>query len=116
MALRKKREQCVPHRDPVEGPDYIEADVQALRAVWNGHATADQQKRAIEWLIAAYGTYDLSFRRGGAEADRDSTFAEGRRHAGMILVHMLKYAESKTSADKIAVRLLGEQDGRERTE
>ena len=111
--LRKKENQRLPHYDPVAAPDYVEADVQALRAVWRGHATSAQQQRAIEWLITAYGTYDLSFRRGAAEADRDSTFAEGRRHAGMILVHMLKYAKSKTDPDKIAIRQIGEEYGKE---
>ena len=110
MALRKKESQRVPHRDPVEAPDWVEADVQALRAVWRGHATSDQQKRAMEWMINAFGTYDLSFRRGGPDADRDTIFAEGRRHAGMILVHMLKYAESKTSLDKIATRFIGDNE------
>jgi len=104
--LRRKKEQCVPHKNPIEKPDYVEADVQALRAVHRGMATPEQQKRAIEWMITAFGTYDTSFR---PDSSRLTDFAEGRRHAGQILVWMLKFAKSKTDPDKISTRHLGEE-------
>ena len=116
MPLVKKENQRVPKRDPLEKPDYTEADVQALRAVFNGVATPDQQRRSIDWLLAAFGTYDTSYRRGGSDADRDTIFAEGRRHAGTILLHMLKYAETSTDPDKIAMRLMEIEDGKEQAE
>lgn len=109
--LRQREEHIQYYEDPREKPDYIEADVQALRAVNGGHATPEQQTRAMRWMISAFGTYDTSFRRGGPEADRDTNFAEGRRHAGQILVYMLKYAPAKTNRDKIAVRVFGESGG-----
>ncbi len=104
--LRKKENQIIPHQDPLEKPDYVEADVQAIRAVNEGRATPEQQKRMCHWLIRSYGTYDTSYR---PQSERDTIFAEGRRYAGMILVWMIKYAPSKTSSDKISVRLIGEQ-------
>ena len=105
MAQRKRQKDFVLYEDPLKRPDYTEADVQALRAVSRGHATPEQQTRAIDWLIHAFGTYDTSFRRGGTEADRDTIFAEGRRHAGQILVWMLKYAPAKTSYEDISARV-----------
>ncbi len=107
--LRKKENQTQFYLDPLARPDYVEADVQALRACQAGVATSDQQRRVIDWCIRSCGTYDTSYRRGGTEADRDTIFAEGKRWFGMVLVWMLKYAPSKTSPDKISVRLLGEQ-------
>ena len=114
--LRKKENQRVPHRDPLSPPDYVEADVQALRAVWNGVATPDQQRRTIDWLLSAFGTYDTSYRRGGSDADRDTIFAEGRRHVGLVILNMLKYAETSTDPDKISMRLLEIEDGKEQAE
>ena len=104
--LRKKENQIIPYEDPLEKPDYVEADVQAIRAVHERRATPEQQKRAFDWLIQAYGTYDTSYR---PDSERNTIFAEGRRQAGMILVWMIKYAPSKTEPDKIAIRQLGEQ-------
>lgn len=102
MSLKKTEAECLPHKDPIERPDYVEADAQALRAVWRGDATPDQQKRAIDWLLQAFGTYDLSFR---SESSRLTDFAEGRRSAGLILLYMLKYAPTRTDPDKISTRL-----------
>lgn len=100
--LRRKPEELLPKPDPVARPDYTEADVQALRAVARGTATADQQRRAIRWLIEqACGTYDLSFR---PESERLTDFAEGKRWVGMTIVWMLQTAPTKTDRDKIAVR------------
>lgn len=101
--LRKNGSQLLPNPDPIVKPDYTEADVQSLRAVARGTATPEQQKRAIRWLVSAYGTYDLSFRK---DSERLSVFAEGRRYAGMILVWMLQAAPTKTDPDKISVREL----------
>lgn len=106
MSLREKREQCLPRKNPLERPDYIEAEVQALRAVWEGRASERQQRMAMEWLITAFGTHDTSFRPGDQYL---SAFAEGRRHAGTTIVYMLKEAPTRTDPDKIAVRSAGEQ-------
>ncbi len=100
--LRKKETQRVPHKDPLVPPDYVEADVQAVRAVFRGTATPDQQRRAMEWIINFNCcTFDLSYRPGGGDL---TAFAEGRRQAGLNLVWMLQYAPSKTDSDKISVR------------
>ncbi len=106
--LRPSDDPLVPNPDPLKRPDYHEADVQAIRALYRGEASAAQQRRALDWMIWAFGTHDTSFRPGSA---RSSDFAEGRRHAGTTLIWMLKSAEARTDPDKIAVRTAGEQDG-----
>lgn len=101
FARKARPKALVPKRNPLEPPDYDEVDVQALRAIARGDATAYQQRRAIEWLVEAFGTYDMSFR---AESPRLTDFAEGRRSAGQTLVWMLLHAPAKTDSDTIAVR------------
>jgi len=62
------------------------ADVIALQALVQGQATELQQKRAIDWIIkVAAGTYEPSY-RDGADGDRNTAFAEGRRFVGLSIV------------------------------
>lgn len=72
-------------------PDYEVADAAAIQALHRGEATADQQRRALKWLIErAAGTYDQSYRPGADEGRRDSDFAEGRRFVGLQTVKLLR--------------------------
>ena len=99
--LKPKISQCVPHKDPLARPDYTEAEVQAVRALYRGEADGRQQKMALEYMLRAFGTHDTSYRPGDAHA---TAFAEGRRHAGTPLVWMLFDAPTRTDPDKIATR------------
>ena len=99
--LQERIEQCLPHEDPHERPDYTEAEVQALKAVMNGQGTPRQQRMLCEWLMRASGKDDMSYR----PLDRDATmFAEGKRFVGCTFVWMLRSAPSRTDPDKIAAR------------
>jgi hypothetical protein len=67
------------------------ADVSAVQALARGDATEEQQKRALDWIInSACGTYEVSYRPGGQEGERDTCFAEGRRFVGSQIVKALK--------------------------
>jgi hypothetical protein len=103
LALREKIEQCLPDKNPLKPPDYIEAEVQAIWACWDGRATDRQQRMVLDWVVRAAGTYDMSFR---PENQYLTAFAEGRRHVGTTLVWMLKSAPTRTDPDKIASREL----------
>jgi hypothetical protein len=105
MALKELIEECRLHKDPLERPDYIEAEIQAVRAVHRGEADARQQRMALDFLLRAYGTHDTSFRPGDAYA---TAFAEGKRFAGTTLVWMLKAAPVRTDPDKTATRKVDE--------
>jgi hypothetical protein len=68
-------------------PPYTLADAHAWRAMVGGTASADQQRRAAQWLIERVcGTYEMSFR---PEGDRETIFAEGRRFVGLQLVKII---------------------------
>lgn len=72
-------------------PDWNETDAHALKALHLGMANDWQQKRALKWIIEnACGTYDMSFRPGGQEGDRDTSFALGRQFVGQQIVKLLK--------------------------
>ena len=108
MTVRASINECLPNPDPCARPDYTEAEVQSLRAVWTGTANNRQQIMAMEYMIRAFGTHDRSFRPGDQHL---TAFAEGRRHAGTTLVWMLKAAPTKTDPDKIAARNVDKEQG-----
>lgn len=67
---------------------YEIADVGAIQALNRGEATPEQQQRALRYIVEiAAGTYDLSYR---PDSERDTAFAEGRRHVGLTLVKLTK--------------------------
>ena len=60
------------------------AEVYAIKALAAGTANADQQKRALDWIIKqAAHAYDLSYR---FDSDRETAFAEGSRWVGLQIV------------------------------
>jgi hypothetical protein len=103
--LRKRIEQCMPHEDPLERPDYTEAEIQALRAVWDGKATPRQQRMTLDFLVRAFGTHDVSFRPSDPHL---TSFAEGKRFAGTTIIWALKHAPTRTDPDRIAARRVGD--------
>ena len=71
---------------------YEPADVYAIKALVSGVANEGQQKRALDWIVNTLcETYGLSFRPGD-NGDRDTVFAEGKRHVGMQIVKLTKIA------------------------
>lgn len=67
-------------------PPWEPADVSAIQALARGDASPDQQKRALDYIINAAGTYDLSYR---PDSERDTAFAEGRRSVGLNIVKLV---------------------------
>jgi hypothetical protein len=78
---------------PVE---YDKADANALQALQRGEADPEQQRRALDWIIhKACMTYDQTFFPGGAEGERYSNFAQGRRFVGTQIIKLLSLALSR---------------------
>jgi len=103
--IRDSITDCLPHKDPLERPDYTEAELQALRALLDGKAEPRQQTIALDYMIRAFGTHDTSYR---PDDPYSTAFAEGKRFAGTTLVWMLKSAPTRTDPDKIATRKVDE--------
>lgn len=94
MALQrpaKSERQALSDHAPWKPPAFEPADAAALQALAKGQATADQQRRALDWIILkAAGTYDFAYRPGGHEGERDTAIALGRQLVGQQIVKLLK--------------------------
>jgi hypothetical protein len=64
---------------------YDEGIVYAFRALFEGKATEDQQKRAIEWLLLNCCHIGQS---SFAPTDRETAFLEGERNVGLQVARM----------------------------
>lgn len=86
---RKPRPEDAPA--PYTPPPWQEADISAMQALQRGEASPEQQQRALNWWInVACATYDMAYRPGGPEGDRDTAFACGRAFPGQQTVKLLK--------------------------
>jgi hypothetical protein len=61
----------------------------ALQAVASGNATADQQQRAMRFIVERIGWAYEDTWCPGADGERNSAFAQGRRRVGTMLVSFL---------------------------
>jgi len=87
---RKPEAQSVLEGAPWKPAPYEIADAAAFQALQRGEASAEQQRRALRWLInECCGTYDLSYRPGGPDGARDTDMAEGKRWVGLQVVKLL---------------------------
>lgn len=69
---------------PHQPAKYHLADLSAVQALAAGKATAEQQKRALRWIVEDVClTYDLGWHPEGAHA---ASFVAGRRFAGLQIV------------------------------
>ena len=68
------------------------ADISAIQALERGDANPDQQKRALAWIINELG---MTYQPTHFPDERNTTFANGRRYVGLILVECLKINVSK---------------------
>lgn len=92
-----------PTREPP--PPYASIDhevhrvaVHALRALYAGTASADQQQLALAFILEQLCDKDgLSYRPGKPD---DTAFAEGRRWIGLQIVHLLKVSLSKKPTEQ----------------
>lgn len=81
-----------PKSMPWESADHNPEVVYAVRALFENTALPHQQKLAWEWIMyvtaAGPGFQDLSF-RPGADGQRATDFAEGKKFVGLQLLKML---------------------------
>ena len=75
--------------------DGKKADVAALQAMRRGEANADQQVRALEFILETICDRNGMSFRPGPDGDRETAFAEGRRFVGNQIVKLTKLPLSK---------------------
>ncbi len=79
-------------RHPYEPPEWDEDVVLAMKSFVEGKANMGQQQTVWKWIqyVTGVGEFtDLSFRPGGADGERETTFAEGKRFVGLQLLKLL---------------------------
>lgn len=87
--MPRKSVPGLPKLDPWRPPEWDVADAAAFQALARGDATADQQRRALKFLVETLsGYYEISF-RPGVDGDRVSAFSEGKRFVGQQVVKLL---------------------------
>ena len=92
------------------------ADSYAIQALFKGAANEAQQLRAIKCLVEEIcGTYGMTF---DPESDRNTSFNEGKRHVGRVLVGIanislgvVKAAEEKIEKRKVIIKTKGRPNG-----
>ena len=100
-----------PRNPPWLPADYSYKDVVAVKAVAQGTATAEQQTRAVDWIInQAALTYDMPFRSDADGGDRDTTFALGKVFVGQQVVKLVNLPLALMET----LRKKDETDGRNR--
>lgn len=79
--------KAIAYPAAVEPAKWDKLDAIALQALAGGTATADQQQRALNWIIySACGTYDLDYRPD----PREHAAVSGKRMVGLHIVTLLK--------------------------
>lgn len=75
--------------DPRAIPEATLPEVVALKALAQGTATDDQQRRALKFIVEKIaGTYEETF-YPGPDGERNSVFAQGKRRVGTHIVSIL---------------------------
>jgi hypothetical protein len=72
--------------EPWAPPELTLPEVAAIKAVAQGNASPDQQKRAMRTIIEKLAdTYQETF-CPGEDGERNSAYAQGKRRVGLMLV------------------------------
>jgi hypothetical protein len=108
MPQIKKPEQRSFYQNPLAYPDYTEAEVQAVRALVRGAASAHQQKLAIDFIVdAVCCTHDVPYR----PTERATCLQLGKVLVGRHLIWLLQVAKVETDPAERDANFEGE--GRE---
>jgi hypothetical protein len=83
--------ESLADRAPWKPAPWQPADAGALQALVRGDCPAHLQQRVVAFIVNDLcGTYDLPYRPGGDEGDRDTDFACGKMWVGQQIVKLLK--------------------------
>ena len=90
VVYKTGREAAEEHA-PWKPAKWEPADATAIQALMRGDCPANLQQRAIKFIMwDLCGLRDLSFRPGGAEGQRETDFAEGKRFVGLQIAKLLE--------------------------
>ena len=103
--MAKKTQIVAPPREPYSAPRLSSDIVYAVKAIFNGAATAEQQGVFSQWLIAEVCRKDDMSFRPGEEGERATCFAEGKRFVALCVVKALNMPPDAVAAMRAAEAL-----------
>ena len=90
-AAPKTVKQTMEDHAPWKPTPWEPADASALQALMRGDCPPNLQQRAMRFIMwELCGLRDLTYRAGGPEGDRDTSFAEGKRFVGLQIAKLLE--------------------------
>lgn len=106
--MKGKLEPFRPWRPVVfaEGPNPApgtvnKADIVALKAAWQGEATPDQQRRALETILYRVAEVnEPTFRADDHGGSRETDFACGKQHVGMQIRKLIEVPMNLLTGEK----------------
>lgn len=88
----------VPPKSAIAPAEWERHEVAAMQALWRGEADAQQQKKALDWILdAVCRVNDMEYRPGSFD---ETAFAAGRRYVGSQIIKATKINLAKFGADK----------------
>ena len=85
--------------DDIVPPKTDKPAVAALQATLRGEATADQQRRAIQYIVRTISAHQRMSFRPGPGSEGETAFAEGRRYVGNQIAILTDIPLSKLFKD-----------------
>lgn len=85
-----KEPKRLPHRPAA----FADRDAYAIKAFARGEATADEQARAFNWIMASTGVRNEIFVQGQEDT---RLYLMGRRSIGLQIAHLLEWVPKKES-------------------
>jgi len=86
----KPKAPAAPPKSVLGSIPYGKGELNAMYALSVGEASPEQQVKCWAWIIGALCRFhDVSF-RPGADGDRDTAFAEGRRFVAAEMIKMTR--------------------------
>lgn len=74
----------VPPKSAIAPAPWERHEIAAVQALWRGEADAQQQRRAVEWILdAVCRVNDMEYRPGSFD---ETAFAAGRRYVGSQII------------------------------
>lgn len=92
---RKSPAQAAAEHAPYLPTDWTPADILSLQKLAAGIANAEEQKRALTWILKACEVNEQPFFPGGEDGRRATDFMLGKQQVGREISKLLKLQLSK---------------------
>ncbi len=92
---RKTQRQVLEDNAPWLPTPYSVADAMAIKALYDGKATEEQQKRALAWVIEKASACHNAHYYAGQDGERNTVFALGKAQVGQEIIKLIKIPKAK---------------------